>query len=186
VWVCSTYSSKNKGWEGGFFENTSWKVWSQNSKYFRSYGQFCGTESVQVEPVRLGGFRIIVLPGNGLVKVKKLKMLQKFPKKSGMFLDMCSIRFWHLKLTNLIFCLWKNYSKTYIYLFEKIIFDYFKSKNICLYKDLQVTFQGPYAPRVMIKALEIVWKQFYFSLRLIEFIFYLFKIIFQCPSLCSY
>jgi len=47
-----------------------------------------GSESLQVEPVRLGGFRIIVLPGNGLVKVKNFKVLKKFPKKSGMFLDM--------------------------------------------------------------------------------------------------
>jgi len=28
---------------------------------------------------------------------------------------------------------------------------------------LQVTFQGPDAPRVMIKALETLWKQVYFS-----------------------
>ena len=82
-----------KGWEGGFLKIQVVKVWTQNSKYFRSYGQFCGTESVLGEPGRLGGFRIIILPGNGLVKVKKFKMLQKFPKKSGMFLDMCSISF---------------------------------------------------------------------------------------------
>jgi hypothetical protein len=78
---------------GGWVFEIQWNIWLENSKYFRSYGQFCGTESVLSEPGRLGGFRIIILPGNGLVRVKKFKVLQKFPKKSGMFLDMWSIRF---------------------------------------------------------------------------------------------
>ena len=80
--------SKMKGWNGGFLNIQVVNVWTHFSKYFRSYGQFCGTESVLSEPGRLGGFRIIILPGNGLVRVKKFKVLQKFPKKSGMFLDM--------------------------------------------------------------------------------------------------
>ena len=61
--------------------------------------------------MRLGGFRIIILPGNGLVKVKKLKVLKKFPKKSGINLDMSFNYFCHLKLT----CLFLKPSKGHVY-----------------------------------------------------------------------
>jgi len=57
----------------------------------------------------------------------------------------------------------KLFKDIHIY-FEKFYFLTFsKSKNKCLCKDLQVTFQGPDAPRVMIKALEMICKQLYFS-----------------------
>jgi len=87
----------------------------------------------------------------------------------------------------MLFFAYEKIIQSHIYIFLKILFlTILKSKNKCVYKDLQVTFQAPDTQRVLPKALESVWKQVYFSLRLIEIILYLFKMIFKCPSLCSY
>ena len=79
--------------------------------------------------MRLGGFRIIILPGNGLVKVKKLKVLKKFPKKSGINLDMSFNYFCHLKLTCLFLKPSKGHVYIYIYIRKKLFLTQIQSKN---------------------------------------------------------
>ena len=62
--------------------------------------------------------------------------------------------------------------------YEQIFLRYIHAYK-CIYEDLQVAFQGPDALRVMIKVLEILWKQVYFSLRLIEIIIFYLKLFFN-------
>ena len=111
--------------------------------------------------MRLGGFRIIILPGNGLVKVKKLKVLKKFPKKSGINLDMSFNYFCHLKLT----CLFLKPSKGHVYIRKKLFLTQIQSKNNISLKVLEGSPTPLMTPVKCLKCLFHSGEYFYFHIK---------------------
>ena len=115
--------------------------------------------------MRLGGFRIIILPGNGLVKVKKLKVLKKFPKKSGINLDMSFNYFCHLKLTCLFLKPCKGHVYIYIYIRKKLFLTQVQSKNNISLKVLEGSPTPLMTPVKCLKCLFHSGEYFYFHIK---------------------
>ena len=115
--------------------------------------------------MRLGGFRIIILPGNGLVKVKKLKVLKKFPKKSGINLDMSFNYFCHLKLTCLFLKPSKGHVYIYIYIRKKLFLTQVQSKNNISLKVLEGSPTPLMTPVKCLKCLFHSGEYFYFHIK---------------------